>query len=70
MNTNPDLRAADVAKIANCHRNTVTKYSDKGIISAFRDSNGFRWFSLEDALKLREILHHREPDTLESRPDV
>ena len=70
MNTNPDLRAADVAKIANCHRNTVISYSNRGIISTFRDSNGFRWYSLQDALKLSEILHHREPDKLESRLDV
>lgn len=70
MSMNPSLRAADVARIADCHRNTVVSYSDKGIISAFRDSNGFRWYLLGDALKLREILHRREPDKSESQVSV
>lgn len=56
------LTAAQVAKIAGCHRNTVANYSNKGLLVAFRDSNGYRRYSLEQALKLREILSQRTPD--------
>lgn len=41
MNNNPDLRAADVAKIANCHRNTVVSYSDRGLIVPLEIQMGF-----------------------------
>jgi DNA-binding transcriptional MerR regulator len=34
-------------------------YEVRGIISAVRDFNGHRRFSLQDALKLREIFEFR-----------
>lgn len=65
-----NLTAAQVAKIAGCHRNTVVNYTDKGVLIAFRDSNGFRKYSLQEALKLKKLLEHREPDISEKLSDV
>lgn len=55
-----ELYLHQVAKIAGCHPNTVTNYVRRGLLLDCRDSNGFRRFRLEDALKLKEILEHRE----------
>jgi DNA-binding transcriptional MerR regulator len=54
-----DLTVAEVAQIAECHRNTVLRYEDKGLIKSERDFNGFRRFSLGEALKLKTILSVR-----------
>jgi hypothetical protein len=32
------LTVADVARIANCHRSTVLRYEDKGVLLAKRDT--------------------------------
>ena len=53
------LTVADVARIANCHRSTVLRYEDKGVLLAKRDTNNFRRYSLEDALRLRDLLSTR-----------
>ena len=55
-----NLRVADVAQIAGCHRNTVLRYEQRGVIKPLRDSNGFRRYFLRDALKLKEILSLRK----------
>lgn len=54
-----DLRIYQVAKIANCHINTVKNYEKKGYIEALRDANNHRRYSLQEALKLKEILSIR-----------
>jgi DNA-binding transcriptional MerR regulator len=56
------LRVADVAGIAMCHRSTVLRYERKGLIHSLRDNNGFRRFSLEAALKLKNLLSLRVSD--------
>ena len=65
-----DFTAAQVAKIAGCHRNTVVNYTLRGVITSMRDSNGYRRYTMADALRLREILSHREPDTLAKASDL
>jgi len=59
---NKDLTVGEVAQIADCHRNTVLRYEDKGLINSERDFNGFRRFSLAEALKLKTILSARTVD--------
>ena len=53
------LTVADVARIANCHRSTVLRYEEKGVLRAKRDTNNFRRYSLEDALRLKNLLSMR-----------
>lgn len=65
-----DFTAAQVAKIAGCHRNTVVNYTLRGVITSMRDSNGFRRYTMADALKLKKIIEHRIPDTPEKTTDV
>jgi DNA-binding transcriptional MerR regulator len=55
------LNVAQVAKIANCHRNTVLHYERRGFIRSRRDANNFRRFRREDALRLKQILKIRRP---------
>lgn len=57
--TNTELTVAQVAQIASCHRNTVLRYERRGMIHSQRDVNGFRRFSLAEALKLKELLSTR-----------
>jgi DNA-binding transcriptional MerR regulator len=57
-----NLRVCHVAEIANCHVNTVRAYERKGYIKAMRDNNNFRWFTLQDAIKLKKILNIRKSD--------
>ena len=57
-----ELMTAQVAQIASCHPNTVKLYEKKGVIKAKRDRNGYRKYSLAQALKLREILSRRTPE--------
>ncbi len=59
MNINEDLRVAEVAKIANCHPLTVRNRERKGDIEASRDLNNHRRFSVEQALRLRDLLTTR-----------
>lgn len=54
-----NLNVATVARFAGCHDNTVRQYEKKGLIKAYRDFNNFRWFTLQDAVKLKEILNIR-----------
>jgi len=57
-----ELKVAQVASIVGCHRNSVLRYEKKGIIRSFRDHNGFRRFTLEEALKLKRMLAFRTVD--------
>lgn len=52
----PDLLVHQVATVAKCHPNTVRNADRKGLIRSSRDINGWRRFSLEEAIKLREML--------------
>ena len=57
--TETELTVAQVAEIASCHRNTVLRYQSRGLIRGKRDSNGYRRFTIEEALKLKKILSTR-----------
>ena len=59
--TDSNLRVCHVAEIANCHVNTVRTYERKGYIKAMRDHNNYRWFTLQEAIKLKKILNVRKP---------
>ncbi len=54
-----DLRISQIAKIAGCHPNTVLNYEKRGRIEAWRDNNNHRRYSLQEALKLKDILSSR-----------
>jgi DNA-binding transcriptional MerR regulator len=54
-----NLTVSQVGNICDCHFNTVKNYTAKGYIQAARDNNGFRRYSLQEALKLKEILSIR-----------
>lgn len=62
-----DLTVAEVAKVADCHRNTVLRYEIKGLIRSERDLNGFRRFSLGEALKLKSLLSVRTDNSAYGR---
>jgi DNA-binding transcriptional MerR regulator len=55
-----NMTVADVARFAGCHDHTVRSYERKGHIKAYRDFNNFRRFTLEEAIKLKEILSCRK----------
>ncbi len=59
-----DLSVAGAAKVAECHRNTVLRYTAKGVIKASRDLNNFRRYELAEALKLKELLNARVDEEL------
>lgn len=50
------LKVAQVAALVGCHRNTILRYEAKGMISASRDHNGHRVFSLQAVLDLKKRL--------------
>jgi len=54
-----ELYPSQVAEIAGCSSSTVKRYEMRGIISAARDHNGFRRYTLSEALKLKELLATR-----------
>ena len=54
-----NLTVSDVAKIADCHRNTVLNYEKRGYIQPLRDHNGFRRYPMSEVQKLKEILSIR-----------
>jgi excisionase family DNA binding protein len=54
-----NLTVAQVARLAGCHDNTVREYERKGHISAYRDFNNFRRFTLQQAMKLKKIINCR-----------
>ena len=56
-----DLTICDVARMANCHINTVRNYEKRGYIKSMRDNNNFRRYSKQEAIKLRAILEIRKP---------
>jgi DNA-binding transcriptional MerR regulator len=56
-----NLKVIDVARIAECHRNTVLVYERKGIIRSSRTLHGHRRFTESDAQKLKAVLTTRWP---------
>ena len=59
--TEKNLMISGVARIADCHINTVRNYEKRGYIKSVRDNNNFRRYSRQDAIKLKEILNIRRP---------
>ena len=58
-NDKADLTVAQVARFVKCHDHTVRSYEKRGFIDAYRDFNNFRRFTLQEAMKLKEILSIR-----------
>ena len=54
-----ELTICQVAKIADCHINTVKNYEKRGYIHPLRNNNNHRRYSLQEALKVKEILSTR-----------
>jgi DNA-binding transcriptional MerR regulator len=63
MASQHDLLISEVAAVAGVHVNTVRRYSNKGLIEAHRDHNGFRRYSLDEALKLKELVEQRTAES-------
>ena len=57
--TNADLMVSEVAAIAGCHPNTVRRYEHRGVVRPQRDLNGYRRYTMEQALELRDALARR-----------
>jgi len=57
--TSADLLVAQVARIAGCHPNTVRRYERRGVVRPQRDLNGYRRYTMEQALELRDALARR-----------
>jgi len=60
--TKRNLKISDMARIADCHINTVRNYEKRGYIKSARDNNNFRRYSQQDAIKLKEILNIRRSE--------
>jgi len=60
--TERNLKISDMARIADCHINTVKNYEQRGYIKSVRDNNNFRRYSQQDAKKLKEILNIRRSE--------
>ncbi len=54
-----DLLVGQVASIVECHPNTVRNAERRGLIHPQRDLNGYRRYTIEDALKLKAALSWR-----------
>ena len=52
----------DLSHIVNMSRDTLRFYEKKGIISAKRKENGYRYFSEDDLYRLLAISYHRKTD--------
>lgn len=63
MESQYNLTVEEVAAIAGCHRNTVLRYEGQGYIKSLRDNNNYRRYSKQDALKLKEIINIRKPNS-------
>jgi DNA-binding transcriptional MerR regulator len=50
-----------VAQLVGCHRETVLNYEKRGFLKAFRDHNGYRRFTKQEAEKLRLLIEFRKP---------
>ncbi|UCF02935.1 MAG: MerR family transcriptional regulator [Deltaproteobacteria bacterium] len=59
-----NLFVAEVAQLAGCHVSTVYRYEKRGLIRSSRDRNGWRRFSLEEAVRLREMLMWRSDEPM------
>lgn len=52
----------DLSHMVNMSRDTLRFYEKKGIISAKRKENGYRYFSEDDLYRLLAISYHRKTD--------
>jgi DNA-binding transcriptional MerR regulator len=50
------LSRSDAARIVECHPNSILNYEKRGLIYSVRDFNGFRWYSLDAVLSLKDKL--------------
>jgi hypothetical protein len=57
-----NLTVSQVAEIAGCHRNTVLNYTRRGHLKALHNVNNVRYYSKQDALKLKQLIEIRKPE--------
>lgn len=54
-----DLRISQAARLIECHVNTLRNYECRGLIKPLRDHNGHRRYSVDQALKIKELINMR-----------
>ena len=54
-----ELTVAQVAEYARCHRTTVLRFEQRGLIRSTRNYANHRLFSLDEAAKLKKMLAQR-----------
>ena len=60
---NREYRIGDVAKMVGLSRDALRFYEKKGVITANKRDNGYRYYSENDIYKLMYILYHRKMNT-------
>lgn len=53
----------DVARMVGLSRDTLRFYEKKGIITAKKKENGYRYYSENDIYRLMYIIYHRKMNT-------
>ncbi len=56
---NGDLRISEAAKLISVHVNTLRNFERRGLIKPLRDHNGWRRYSVEETLKIKELVNLR-----------
>lgn len=61
MNDKKIYQVTELSKLANVSVRTLHHYDDIGLLSAKRNqSNGYRYYTLEDAVRLQQIVFYRK----------
>lgn len=60
-----ELTVAQMAEYARCHRTTVLRWEQRGLIRSTRNHANHRLYTWVEANKLKEMLDHRYSDISE-----
>lgn len=60
---NIEYRIGDVAELAGLSRDALRFYEKKGVITARKKDNGYRYYSENDIYKLMYVIYHRKMNT-------
>ncbi len=60
---NIEYRIGDVAELVGLSRDALRFYEKKGVITARKKDNGYRYYSESDIYKLMYVLYHRKMNT-------
>jgi DNA-binding transcriptional MerR regulator len=61
-----ELTVAEMAGYAKCHRSTVLRFEQRGLIRSKRNYANHRLYTWVEANKLKEMLDHRYSDISDS----